>query len=201
MGQQHVVVIGASMAGLVSARVLAERVARVTIVDRDTLPDGAVARRGVPQGRYAHGLLPAGERVIERLFPGLVDELVAGGAQRVAASGGRWFQGGGLRVDAPDTPDVTFFSRPFRERGVRARVEALPNVTVVQAAARSLVVDSGRVAGVTIQGAARSRSARPSPTACRPAVGATSRRSSAIPSASWPSATRSAASTRSTGRA
>ena len=53
----HVVVVGASMAGLLAARVLSETFAQVTVVDRDTLPDDPIARRGVPQGRHAHGLL------------------------------------------------------------------------------------------------------------------------------------------------
>jgi glycine/D-amino acid oxidase-like deaminating enzyme len=49
----HAVVIDASMAGLLAARVLSDRFERVTIVERDRLPDGAEARRGVPQGRTA----------------------------------------------------------------------------------------------------------------------------------------------------
>jgi NADPH-dependent 2,4-dienoyl-CoA reductase/sulfur reductase-like enzyme len=43
------VVIGAGMAGLAAARVLADRFARVTVVDRDHLPPGPDIRRGVPQ--------------------------------------------------------------------------------------------------------------------------------------------------------
>ena len=44
------VVIGASMAGLLAARVLADRFDQVTVLDRDDLPDGADSRKGVPQG-------------------------------------------------------------------------------------------------------------------------------------------------------
>lgn len=56
------VVIGASMAGLLAARVLADRFARVTVLERDVLPDGDEPRKGVPQGRHAHGLLAGGRR-------------------------------------------------------------------------------------------------------------------------------------------
>lgn len=45
----HAVVIGASIAGLLAARALRERYARVTVIDRDTLPDAPAARKGVPQ--------------------------------------------------------------------------------------------------------------------------------------------------------
>lgn len=54
----HAVVVGASMAGLLAARVLADAYRRVTIVERDPLPESGSARKGVPQGRHAHGLLP-----------------------------------------------------------------------------------------------------------------------------------------------
>jgi phytoene dehydrogenase-like protein len=38
------VVIGAGIAGLAAARVLADRFDRVTVVERDTLPDDATVR-------------------------------------------------------------------------------------------------------------------------------------------------------------
>jgi 2-polyprenyl-6-methoxyphenol hydroxylase-like FAD-dependent oxidoreductase len=76
----HAVVLGASMGGLAAARVLADAYRRVTVVDRDLLPVPGVQRRGVPQGRHAHGLLARGREVLEELFPGLTDELVARGA-------------------------------------------------------------------------------------------------------------------------
>jgi hypothetical protein len=62
----------------------------------------------------------------------------------------RWWQGGGYRVAAPDAPTGTFFSRPFLEAGVRARVRALPNVEFVTAAARGLASDEQQVRGVKI---------------------------------------------------
>jgi 2-polyprenyl-6-methoxyphenol hydroxylase-like FAD-dependent oxidoreductase len=76
----HAVVLGASMGGLATAGVLAEVYGRVTVVDRDLLPAPGAQRRGVPQGRHAHGLLARGREVLEELFPGLTDELVARGA-------------------------------------------------------------------------------------------------------------------------
>jgi 2-polyprenyl-6-methoxyphenol hydroxylase-like FAD-dependent oxidoreductase len=76
---QHAVVIGASMAGMLAARVLADRYSTVTVVDRDPLPDEAVARRGVPQSRQPHGLLEGGRATLEDLFPGYCEALVEAG--------------------------------------------------------------------------------------------------------------------------
>jgi glycine/D-amino acid oxidase-like deaminating enzyme len=46
----HVLVLGASMAGLLTARVLADRYGQVTVIDRDQLPQTGSHRRGVPHG-------------------------------------------------------------------------------------------------------------------------------------------------------
>jgi 2-polyprenyl-6-methoxyphenol hydroxylase-like FAD-dependent oxidoreductase len=53
---EHALVIGASMGGLLAARVLAEHYDRVTIIERDGLPEKPEPRKGVPQGRHTHAL-------------------------------------------------------------------------------------------------------------------------------------------------
>src|SRR5258705_6451336 len=77
---EHAVVLGASMGGLLAARVLADFYDTVTVVERDELPETAANRRGVPQSRHGHLLLSRGSQVLGELFPGLLDELVAAGA-------------------------------------------------------------------------------------------------------------------------
>lgn len=74
------IVIGAGMAGLLAARVLAEHHTEVLLVERDELPDAAAPRKGTPQAVQPHGLLARGREVIESLFPGFTDALVAQGA-------------------------------------------------------------------------------------------------------------------------
>jgi pimeloyl-ACP methyl ester carboxylesterase len=76
----HAIVIGASMGGLLAARALADHFDQVTILERDALPQFCEPRKGVPQGRHTHGLLARGREVLEQLFPGLGEELVAEGA-------------------------------------------------------------------------------------------------------------------------
>src|ERR687895_2717324 len=92
----NAVVVGASMAGLCAARVLSERFDHVLLVDRDSLPDGAEPRARVPQGRHPHLLLTAGVQLLEGWFPGIVDELEAGGGGGIGpCAGGYWVQNGG----------------------------------------------------------------------------------------------------------
>lgn len=54
---EHAAVLGASMAGMMGARVLADAYERVTVLERDQLPESGEPRKGVPQGRHAHALL------------------------------------------------------------------------------------------------------------------------------------------------
>src|SRR6201995_1123131 len=75
----HAAVLGGSMGGLLTARVRADAYRRVTIVERAPLPESGLDRKGVPQGRHAHGLLPRGAQILDELFPGLPANLAADG--------------------------------------------------------------------------------------------------------------------------
>jgi pimeloyl-ACP methyl ester carboxylesterase len=61
---EHAVVIGASMGGLLAARALADFYEQVTVLERDAFPVADIPRKGVPQGKHAHGLLARGRAVI-----------------------------------------------------------------------------------------------------------------------------------------
>ena len=54
------IVLGASMAGMLAARVLSDRFKRVVIIERDVLPSAGEHRRGVPHGKHIHALHPRG---------------------------------------------------------------------------------------------------------------------------------------------
>jgi len=70
------IVLGASIAGLLAAHVLAESYGQVIVIDRDPLTEASTQRRGVPHGRHLHALAARGQQVLEELFPGLTAELV-----------------------------------------------------------------------------------------------------------------------------
>jgi hypothetical protein len=78
--EQHAVVLGAGMAGLLAARVLSEFYVAIAIVERDELAEVPVLRKGIPQGRHVHAFTSGGSHGLGRLFPGLLDELVDAGA-------------------------------------------------------------------------------------------------------------------------
>jgi 2-polyprenyl-6-methoxyphenol hydroxylase-like FAD-dependent oxidoreductase len=156
---KHAVVLGASMAGLLAARVLTEFYDRVTVVERDRLDDTAEPRRGVPQSRQPHAILARSGKILEELFPGFGRDLVAGGGYEWRDGDLSRFQmrfGGHPITRSGRLPDpsavVNFFaSRPFIESCVRRRVRALPTVTLVDGhGIDALTWSAGVVTGVRV---------------------------------------------------
>jgi 2-polyprenyl-6-methoxyphenol hydroxylase-like FAD-dependent oxidoreductase len=154
-GTRHAVVVGGSMAGLVAARVLAGHFDRVTVIERDRLPDGADHRKGVPQGRQLHALLARGRDVLEALFPGFGQELLAAGAVPVRMPGDvlTLTKAGWLDRRARGWTALSA-SRPLIEATVRRRLLALPGITLLdghEATALGASRDGRVVRGVTFR--------------------------------------------------
>lgn len=147
---KHAIVLGASMSGLMAARVLGDHFDRVTVLDRDRLPTSSEGRKGIPQGQHAHGLLCGGRLALERLFPGVIDELIEQGAIDCdIASDVRFFNEG--EPIAPFQSDLRtlLLGRPMLEGHLRARVRQLPNVTIVDGTeAVELIAQQSVVCGV-----------------------------------------------------
>ena len=139
-------VIGGSMSGLVTARVLADYVDHVTVLERRDEP--APGESVVAQGRMLHALLEAGAAGLDRLFPGFRDELRARGAVDGTTENGRWWnEGYRVQIDSEKTSHQS--SRGLIETTVRDRVTAIPNVTIRYAAAVSgLLTTDGTVTGI-----------------------------------------------------
>jgi 2-polyprenyl-6-methoxyphenol hydroxylase-like FAD-dependent oxidoreductase len=151
---EQAVVIGASMAGLCAARVLADRFAHVVVLDRDVLADDPTPRRLVPQDRHPHLLLTAGARLLDEWFPGLTTELYAAGAVELdLCADFLWHQAGGTQRRPSSGLVGPSMSRPLLETTVRARVSATPNVDIrggVHVGGLVLDDEAQRVVGVQI---------------------------------------------------
>ena len=133
---ERAVVLGASMGGLLAARVLADFYETVTLVERDELPFEPAQRRGVPQGRHVHGFLSSGSEVLGELFPGLLDDLASEGANVLEGDladlcvrlAGHEFKRSGKFTK----PSMSYLaSRPFLETHVRRRLWAMDNVSIL----------------------------------------------------------------------
>ena len=128
---EHAIVIGGSMAGLVTARVLADYYEEVTLLERDTLSDTLEVRRGVPQGDHVHVLLEGGRSTIADLLPGFCDDLISSGGVLIDESTNlhRYQIGDYLANGDRRLPSYTA-SRPLFENTVRNHVADTDGVTI-----------------------------------------------------------------------
>lgn len=127
----NAVIVGGSVAGLVTARVLTDAFDQVTIIERDSLPDNPAPRRGVPQGEHIHVLETAGRNTFEDLFPGYGEELIsAGGLIIDLLSEFYHFEQGDFLADGPTRMPIYYATRPLIEQILRRRVVALDDVTL-----------------------------------------------------------------------
>lgn len=152
---KHAIIIGGSIAGLMTARVLSEQFERVTILDRDRLPNGPQERDGTPQGKHVHNLLVRGLRIMDELFPGFEADLEAHGAPllnygrdvRMLLTYDNWMPN--IKTDYAGRAA----SRALVEWLLRKRIMALPNVEIcVRVIAEDLLLDAHkkRVTGVRV---------------------------------------------------
>ncbi|OPX10089.1 NAD(P)/FAD-dependent oxidoreductase [Mycobacterium sp. AT1] len=153
----HAIVIGGSLAGLCAARVLSDFYDRVTIYERDALPDQPNNRTAVPQGRHVHLLMARGAAEFEELFPGLLDDMVAAGVPKLANRPDCIHFGAAGHVLGTTTTlkrEFTAYvpSRPHLEWQIRERALAIPNVDLVHASVAELryVPHEQRVTGVLL---------------------------------------------------
>ncbi|HEY3623410.1 MAG TPA: NAD(P)-binding protein, partial [Roseiarcus sp.] len=129
---KQAIVVGAGMAGLAAAKAIAPHFEKVTVFDRDSLPDAPAARSGTPQAHHTHALLAGGHFALDRLFPGLEIDLMDAGAVRIRLR--RDF-----RLELPGFDpfpqrdlgyDQFALSRPALERICRHRVEQELNIEI-----------------------------------------------------------------------
>ena len=128
-GRGTAVVIGGSIAGIAAAKVLSESFDRVIVLEKDGRHSRREGRPGAAQGWHLHHLLTAGQIELERIFPGIVDDMVREGAFKVDMAdqyrirlGGTWKK--------PGTSDIQIVcaGRPLLEWCVRRRLDDEPRI-------------------------------------------------------------------------
>ena len=135
-------VVGAGPTGLYTAIALARRGHEVTVIDRDSGPDGDGSwnRRGVMQFHHPHGFR---QQVVEALLaemPEVLDDVIAAGAEQVTL---------------PELPGRVVGLRCRRlifERVLRAAAEAQPGVTLRIGHVDDVCCERGRAVGVRVDG-------------------------------------------------
>jgi 2-polyprenyl-6-methoxyphenol hydroxylase-like FAD-dependent oxidoreductase len=130
LARSHAVVIGAGMAGLTAAQALSRHFGKVTVLERDILPDEPAPRSGTPQAQHAHMLLAGGLKALQALFSGFEHDLAEAGAVKIRT-------GKDIRFERPGYDpfpirdlgfDIFCMSRPLLEAVARKRVRQTANI-------------------------------------------------------------------------
>ena len=155
-GRGTAVVVGGSIAGIAAAKVLSETFEHVIVLEKDDPHRRREGRSGAAQGWHLHHLLTAGRIELERLFPGIIDDMVREGAFDVDMAaqyrirlGGTWKK--------PGTGDIQIVcaGRPLLEWCVRRRLDDEPRISFhYESEVADLVYDrdSNTVIGVAVDG-------------------------------------------------
>jgi 2-polyprenyl-6-methoxyphenol hydroxylase-like FAD-dependent oxidoreductase len=155
---QHAVVIGGSLAGLMTARVLADHFDAVTVLERDHIDGQPGPRRSIPQGNHLHSLLLGGQQVMASLYPDFIERLETLGAVRCRAgkevvfylpTGKAFSVMGKVREPCDLGFDITCHSRELLEYCVRQCTREHAKVTLhSDSTVHGLVFEDGCVRGV-----------------------------------------------------
>lgn len=121
------IVIGGSIAGLMTARVLSDYYEEVLVIDKDKFPEHPEERLGTPHGFHPHRFTQRGKMITEQLFPGYEEELVALGSPTSFNKTAHIMSEYGTVAGPYQRNDIKF-SRAALEFVIRGRVKAIPHV-------------------------------------------------------------------------
>ena len=150
----HAVVIGSSIAGLLSAAALSPSFAKVTLLDADVLDYVRESRKATPQGNHVHGLLSSGWSALQELFPTIEAKLKSRGAHWVHfGKEFRWHHFGKVKAQFDDLMEGPFMSRSCLESTIYSEVLELRNIEVIeQCKVGELVGSAEKISAVRTQG-------------------------------------------------
>ena len=151
-------VVGGSIAGLASAKMLSRYFDEVVVLERDEIPTEPKIHKSVPQGNHYHTLLAGGYRVLSELYPTLSDRLIDRGAVALRAPRDVCFHINGKKSYNPTGDvlerrdfDIRSFSltRGLLEATIREITSETANIRFIpQARVTKLIAADGSITGV-----------------------------------------------------
>jgi 2-polyprenyl-6-methoxyphenol hydroxylase-like FAD-dependent oxidoreductase len=140
---------------MATAKVLASTFSRVLVLEKDQDHTRSEGRPGAAQGWHLHHLLIAGQRQLESIFPGIIDDMVAAGAFRVdMGEQYRIMLAGSWKKVGPTGVEIVCAGRPLLEWCVRRRLDSEPAIDYrYESEVVDLVFDPGTrsVVGVAVE--------------------------------------------------
>lgn len=127
------VVLGGSISGILSARVLSDFFEEVIIIEKDQQSALKQVRRSVPQGRHLHVLLETGLQVMDELFPGFSNILIEKGSSIIDSQNDvSWYHFNVWKKRYKSKLRLALQSRPLLEHLLREKLlDQCKNVTMI----------------------------------------------------------------------
>ncbi|MEO3760832.1 FAD-binding oxidoreductase [Mycobacterium sp. B14F4] len=154
-GRGTAVIVGGSIAGIAAAKVCSEIFERVIVLEKDDPHRRREGRPGAAQGWHLHHLLTAGRIELERIFPGIIDDMVREGAFDVdMAAEYRIRLGGAWKKPGTGDIQIVCAGRPLLEWCVRRRLDDEPRISFrYESEVADLVYDrhANSVVGVAVE--------------------------------------------------
>lgn len=135
------IVMGGSIAGILSARVLSDFFDEVIIIEKDKQSSFFEKRKSVPQGAHLHVVLDGGLKIFDEFFPNFSKYLEAKGSILVDSQNDvAWYHFGVWKTRYKSSLKASFQSRPFLEYHLRNKLfEQCSNVKMI---------DSSNIVGI-----------------------------------------------------
>lgn len=150
---ERAIIIGGGIAGLLAAKVLSGFYREVVIVDRDAFPEEPENRPGTPQAFQPHRFTPRSRIILNRLFPGFIDELINNGAHPTHGKTTHLFSPYGQMIAVEQSHDASF-SRALFEWVLRRYIQGIENVRMLglnDVIQFQTTEDRSRVTGIVIR--------------------------------------------------
>lgn len=163
---EKVLILGAGIAGLMTALALGQDAREITLVDRDAPPPDTSAdeafdhweRRGVGHVRHSHAFLARLHNIIRNNYPELLDDLIAAGCREILFDQHLPLDQQSKYVAEPGDRDLTILTsrRTTLELVIRRYVARQPGVTfITNTLVRNLICEqqgaAQKVLGVMVE--------------------------------------------------
>ncbi len=153
-GRGTAVVIGGSIAGIATAKVLTETFGKVIVLEADQGHRRMEGRTGAAQGWHLHHLLIAGQQQLESIFPGIIDDMVKAGAFKVDMGDQyRIMLAGSWKKVAKTGVEIICAGRPLLEWCIRRRLDGEPAIEYrYESEVKDLILDeaANAIVGVMV---------------------------------------------------
>ncbi len=145
------IVIGASVTGILTSKVLSNYFDEVVVIERDELPVEPQIRKGIPQSNQLHVLLLTGFEIMKRYFPELPDLLEEKGSYVQDIGLIYWYQFNRWKLVDELGVKIAFQTRPIIDWALLKLLRDVDNVRVMDSTSvDDLIIQDKKVVGVKI---------------------------------------------------